>query len=250
MHYYQFNIGDYAKATRHLSNLEDLAYRRLMELYYDTEKPLIKDVKKLARLVNMRENHDEVKAVIDDFFYLSDEGYRQNRIEKELAKYRSNGDVSRFNGKKGGRPRKPKNNPVGLQKEPSTNPALTQTKGNQEPLNNNQEPLNNKKTFAEDSTEFRLANFLYQNILKNKPDLKKPNLQNWAKDADLLLRIDKRNIETVKKLITWIQNDDFEMCNVLSISKLRTRFDSLEIKMNKKVSNSGGDEGGLNEWHD
>jgi len=34
MHYYQFNIGDYASHTRHLSDLEDLAYRRLLDAYY------------------------------------------------------------------------------------------------------------------------------------------------------------------------------------------------------------------------
>ena len=52
MHYYQFNIGDYAKATRHLTNDEDLAYRRLIELYYDTEKPLIKDIQKFWILIS------------------------------------------------------------------------------------------------------------------------------------------------------------------------------------------------------
>ncbi len=149
MHYYQFNIGDYAKATRHLSNLEDLAYRRLMELYYDTEKPLPNDVKKLARLVNMRKNQVEVESILDDFFYLSDEGYRQNRIEKELAKYHRNADVARVNGKKGGRPRKPSKNPVGFENKPNPNPAESQSKANHKPITINQEPITknkNKKT--------------------------------------------------------------------------------------------------------
>ena len=33
MHYYPHHIGDYKSATAHLSNEEDLAYRRLLEMY-------------------------------------------------------------------------------------------------------------------------------------------------------------------------------------------------------------------------
>ena len=34
MHFYQFNIGDYASHTRHLNPIEDIAYRRLLDIYY------------------------------------------------------------------------------------------------------------------------------------------------------------------------------------------------------------------------
>lgn len=88
-----------------------------------------------------------------------------------------------------------------------------------------------KEKYLEDSNPFRIADFLFQNILKHKPGFLKPNLQKWADDADKMLRIDKRSLETVKKLIAWCQADDFEKSNVLSIAKLRKRFDSLEIKM-------------------
>ena len=35
MHYYSFHINDYRAATAHLSNEEDLAYRRLIEAWRD-----------------------------------------------------------------------------------------------------------------------------------------------------------------------------------------------------------------------
>ena len=41
MNYYNFHIGDYARRTRHLSVIEDLFYRRLLDLYYTTEAPLV-----------------------------------------------------------------------------------------------------------------------------------------------------------------------------------------------------------------
>lgn len=91
------------------------------------------------------------------------------------------------------------------------------------------------KKYPEDSTEFRVALFMLKHIRKNKPDYKEPNLQAWAKDADLLLRKDKRDLGEVKKLIAWAQSDEFEMANVLSISKLRKRYDNLTMKMNREL---------------
>jgi len=96
-----------------------------------------------------------------------------------------------------------------------------------------------KKIYSEDSNEFRVSLFLFNNILNNNPDFKKPNLQNWATDTDLLLRVDKRNLEEVKKLIVWVQKDDFEKSKVLSISKLRKRYDQLKMEMDQsKVKKS------------
>ena len=40
MHYYSHNIGDFNNSTRHLTRVERSLYRDLIELYYDTEKPL------------------------------------------------------------------------------------------------------------------------------------------------------------------------------------------------------------------
>ena len=148
MHYYKFNIGDYAKCTRHLSNLEDLAYRRLLELYYSDESPLANDVKKLSRLIMMRENEQEVSNVLDDFFFLDNDQWKQNRVEQELDEYRAKAETARGNGKKGGRPKKPSNNPVGsennpggFEKKPDSNPEITGSKANHKPLTIKQEPL-------------------------------------------------------------------------------------------------------------
>lgn len=148
MHYYQFNIGDYAKATRHLSNTEDLAYRRLIELYYDTERPLINDVVKLSRLVNMKENQEEIKIVLEDFFIETDEGFQQSRIDEEISIYHARAESARVNGKKGGRPKKAKHNPGKTEAKPKTtqsvnlaNPKERVSKANQEPLTNNHKPI-------------------------------------------------------------------------------------------------------------
>ena len=88
MHYYQFNIGDYASHTRHLSPIEDIAYRRLLDLYYLHERPLNSGLTSVARQINLREYESEIKSVLEEFFTLTDDGWINVRADKEIAHYR------------------------------------------------------------------------------------------------------------------------------------------------------------------
>ena len=88
MHYYQFNIGDYASHTRHLNLLEDLAYRRLLDAYYLHEKPLDIDSTLVARQIGMREHADIVDAILNEFFELADGYFVNLRADKEIQAYR------------------------------------------------------------------------------------------------------------------------------------------------------------------
>jgi uncharacterized protein YdaU (DUF1376 family) len=89
MHYYQFNIGDYLSHTRHLDLLEDLAYRRLLDLYYLHERPLNSDATLVAKQIGMRDEAATVRDVLNEFFEHTEEGYVSSRIEKEIAHFRS-----------------------------------------------------------------------------------------------------------------------------------------------------------------
>lgn len=90
MHYYSFNIGDYASHTRHLEPLEDLAYRRILDLYYLHEQPLNECSTTVARLINMRKNVKEVELVLNEFFLLvKGVGWTNPRADDEIAKYHS-----------------------------------------------------------------------------------------------------------------------------------------------------------------
>lgn len=159
MFYYQFNIADYASATAHLSNSEDLTYRRLLDLYYDQEKPLPTDTKWIARRI--RVPLSDVETVLSEFFDLTELGYMHHRCEFELAKYHRRAETNKINGLKGGR--KPSRNPVETQSEPNGLPIETQGQPSEnrtlrQPNNqitkqpNNQE-TNNQETNQEFITE-------------------------------------------------------------------------------------------------
>ena len=89
MHYYQFNIGDYASHTRHLEPMEDLIYRRLLDLYYLHERPLNDDASVVAKQIGLRDMAASVRDVLNEFFERADDGYRSARADKEIAHYHS-----------------------------------------------------------------------------------------------------------------------------------------------------------------
>ena len=73
MHYFNFNIGDYASHTRHLSLLEDLAYRRLIDTYYLSEKPFYGSPAEIAKDIGMISQIEEVFYILSKFFEQNDD---------------------------------------------------------------------------------------------------------------------------------------------------------------------------------
>jgi uncharacterized protein YdaU (DUF1376 family) len=139
MHFYKFHMGDYKSATAHLSNEEDLAYRRLLDMYYDTEQPIPLETDWVSR--RLRVGSEVVATVLQDMFRETESGWVHDRCEEEIQEYHRMADRARANGKAGGRPPKPTGNPVGTQQEPSR--KLTT---NHKPLTTNQ--IETKRTSA------------------------------------------------------------------------------------------------------
>lgn len=94
MNYYPHHIGDYITATAHLTMLEDGAYRRLLDLYYSTERALPVDRKALYRLARARtqEEQDAVDIVIEEFFIEAEDGWFHSRCEEEISAARDKSD--------------------------------------------------------------------------------------------------------------------------------------------------------------
>jgi uncharacterized protein YdaU (DUF1376 family) len=100
MHFYSFNIGDYISHTRHLTPLEDIAYRRLLDTYYLNERPLNGSPTELARTINMRQNEAEVESVLVEFFVQQDgAGWVNLRADEEIQKYKAKLEVASRAGK-------------------------------------------------------------------------------------------------------------------------------------------------------
>lgn len=119
MIWYKFHIGDYLTHTVHLSDAEDLAYRRLLDLYYMSEKEIPLNTELVARKIRL--DLDITETVLDEFFEKTETGYFNARCDAEVAKYNSQVAINRELGKRGGRPKKtesePNTNPIQIQKQ-------------------------------------------------------------------------------------------------------------------------------------
>ena len=86
MHYYQFNIGDYHSHTLHLSEIEDLTYRRLLDWYYLHESPIPLDLNEVSRQIRMRSHSDCIATVLLEYFERTPDGWVHHRADKEIEK--------------------------------------------------------------------------------------------------------------------------------------------------------------------
>ena len=95
MNFYPFHLGDYKSHTSHLTPMEDLAYRRMIDHYYLAEAPLPCDQNTVARLIGMRDHIDIVNDILCEYFQKTDTGYTHDRCEIEIAKYKQKADRAR-----------------------------------------------------------------------------------------------------------------------------------------------------------
>lgn len=152
MHHYPFHVGDYIRATAHLDIVEDCIYRRLIDLYMETELPIPNETQQVIRRLRLGSSGLILETILKEFFTLeADNCWHNSRCDREILEYKRLADVSRINGKLGGRPKKTQrvilDNPAITQQEPVGLQPIT---NNQEPITKNQEPIT-KTTNQEDS---------------------------------------------------------------------------------------------------
>jgi hypothetical protein len=70
----------------------------------------------------------------------------------------------------------------------------------------------------------------------------------WATDIRLLVERDGRDKKVVESVIDWCQGNDFWKANILSASKLRKKFPTLLLQMNRKQPTNGGPRASPEEW--
>ena len=185
MNYYPFHIGDYISHTSHLSDLEDLAYRRMIDLYYQTEEPF-KDVVWVARKV--KSNIEIVKVLLDEFFEFSTEDltWRNKRADEEITKYRLKADSAR----NANRIKSEKISALKseLKSEPNHN------------VTNNQEPITKNHSITPEG----VSNEVFNDFVKLRKGLKAPVTETAIKG--LAKEAQKANMSLEQVMVLCCQN--------------------------------------------
>jgi len=108
MHFYTFGPKDYMSKTNFLEPMEDLAYRRMLDYSYLNERPLPIDIAEIALLISMRTHSDSIAVVLHYFFELTDNGYVNDRVERDVKAYQAKSNKARQSANKRWGKSKPK----------------------------------------------------------------------------------------------------------------------------------------------
>jgi len=89
MNFFPFHIGDYLSHTAHLEPMEDLAYRRMIDLYFIRESCLPLDPVEVAKLIRLRGEVEVVVSILNEFFKETNEGWVNTRCDYEIGELQS-----------------------------------------------------------------------------------------------------------------------------------------------------------------
>lgn len=109
--------------------LEDAAYRRMLDLYYASERPLPLNVDGLYRLVRARSKEEKlaVDTVLGEFFVKGETGWLNKRADEEISKSKEKTEKARASAS------------VRWHSDKDANAMRTHSEGNA-PKTNNQKP--------------------------------------------------------------------------------------------------------------
>ena len=241
MHYYQFHIGDYKSHTHHLSLIEDLAYRRLLDHYYLHQSPI--KPKDIARQIGMRDYEQDVLAVLEEFFVSTEDGYKNPRADKEIKAFVEHQAVSAYGafcrtnkdlvsivdktvfvdmfiqGKHGEYINSIRAHHVPIMCTSSTHDATI----NHKPITNNHKPLLEENTYVQEDVKNstnKIANCEYQKVIdvyhECLPELSKARLLTKARERLIKQRWNwiltskkpdgERRATNAQEALVWFEN--------------------------------------------
>ena len=197
MHYYSFNIEHYTSHTARLSILEDIAYRRLLDLYYLNERPLDGCCSSVARDIGMVEHLNEVEYILTKFFVNSNDQWVNKRADIEIQFYHKQKKTASKAGKASAKARQVKaSEQVSNDRSTTVQPISNHESviSNQQSLNTNQEEPLKEKTLVEqkpDDSEFEYLWVTYGKKGNRKTSLQKYNKLSKSDIALLKIHLPK-----------------------------------------------------------
>jgi uncharacterized protein YdaU (DUF1376 family) len=108
LNFYKHHLGDYSKATAHLSIIEHGAYLLMLHHHYATEAPLPASEAVICRIIRAtsKAEAEAVHQVLTEFWTLTPEGWINDRAADEIEAASELRDLNTEKGKLGGRPKK------------------------------------------------------------------------------------------------------------------------------------------------
>ena len=217
MNYYKHHIGDFDKATRHLTRIERSIYSDLIDLYYDTEKQLPHDLQWICRRVLAHSNEEAtaVEQVLSEFFIKTPNGWYHDRCELEIDEFRTSTTQKSTAGKASAEKRRLKIEQALNENSTSVEQTCNGTPTNHKPLTINHKPVkDNVICYAKDACNCPHQEIIdaYHEILPACPKVKrwtdarkKALAARWREDKK------RQSIDYWRRLFEYVSQSDFLM---------------------------------------
>lgn len=102
--FYSRNFADYSLKASHLSLVEHGALTLLSDRYFASGSPIPAHLSLQICKARSKSEKQAVESVLNQFFFLENGAWHSLEIEQELEKIKLKSQISKTNGKKGGRP--------------------------------------------------------------------------------------------------------------------------------------------------
>lgn len=104
MNWYKFPLEEYRRIASELPDAEDLAFRRLIDLYYVRKGPLPLDREELEREIRL--DWDCIEPVLYGFFVKTENGWLNDYLQADVDRRMHRSKMNSRSGRLGGRPKK------------------------------------------------------------------------------------------------------------------------------------------------
>jgi uncharacterized protein YdaU (DUF1376 family) len=133
--------------------MQDLIYRRLLDLYYLHEKPIPEDNPSLY--IGLNDCSTDVQRVLNDYFILTPKGWINKRADEQILDYRNKQKSASAAGKKSAEVRKASKDD-NLERPLNDRTTTVQPTINHKPITINQEPIKESATKVAKSTRLSI----------------------------------------------------------------------------------------------
>lgn len=101
-------------------------------------------------------------------------------------------------------------------------------------------PISRRNRFTD--ADMQTSQFIWGLIQTMQPERKKPSLNKWAESIRLMRERDDRTDQQIRELFAWCNRDEFWRTNILSPSKLREKFDDLQLRRGHSPGSGNADD--------
>ena len=232
-------------------NLEQIgAYMKLMCFCWNNDG-LPNDKDELKSMCGNPETWETIWKKVSKCFYENNGKLYNKRLEKERKKQEAWREKSKLGGERSAKSRRKKAKLKGgsTKAQPPIEPKVNTPSSSSSPSsNNNRESKDSLCLEKFQDEDIRLTQLLIDLMVKNNPNssiirrLTPKRQEGWIDECRKLREIDERTPEQIEQIIIFSQNDPFWKSNILSIVKLREKFDQLWLKAKKEKFS------GIKEW--